>query len=140
MPATWSFDTMKRYSTLDTLEEEGANPNGQTNGEGLYKYIEKKNDKIIADAKNNLDDYKNDADQKLDDFEADMRKGGNPSMPKLNDPPKIAEAEKIPGDLSGYVTFLHPWMHEIVNQFVLIFMFFGLVITTLIILRLKDIK
>ncbi|HLM59546.1 MAG TPA: ATP-binding cassette domain-containing protein, partial [Pyrinomonadaceae bacterium] len=32
MPATWSFDTMKRFSTLDTLEEEGAEADGKTKG------------------------------------------------------------------------------------------------------------
>ena len=140
MPATWSFDAMKRYSTLDTLEEEGANPNGRTDGKGLYKYIEKKNDEIIDDAKNDLDDYKKDADEKLDDFKEKLNRGEPADMPKLDDPPEIAEAEKIPENLSGYVSFLHPWMHEIVNQLVLILMFFGLVVTTLIILRLKDIK
>ena len=134
MPATWSFDTMKRYSTLDTLEEEGA-----VNGRGLYKNIEAENDKIIADAKKNLDEYKKDADDKLDDFEKDLKSGKNVSAPTLDDPPKIADAKKIPENLSGYVSFLHPWMHEIVNQFVLMLMFFMLVIATLILLRLQDI-
>ncbi|HMJ07545.1 MAG TPA: FHA domain-containing protein, partial [Pyrinomonadaceae bacterium] len=36
MPSAWSFDTMKRFSTLDTLEPEGADPNGKTKGRGLY--------------------------------------------------------------------------------------------------------
>ncbi len=58
MPATWSFDTMKRFSTLDTLEKEGAEPSGETNGKGLYKYIETENDAVIADAKSDLDAYK----------------------------------------------------------------------------------
>ncbi len=133
MPATWSFDTMKRYSTLDTLEEEGA-----VNGRGLYKNIEAENDRIIADAKNDLNEYKEDADKKLDDFEKDLSKGKNVSAPQLDDPPKIADAKKIPENLSGYVSFLHPWMHEIVNQFVLMLMFFMLVIATLIVLRLQD--
>ncbi len=134
MPATWSFDTMKRYSTLDTLEEEGA-----VNGRGLYKNVEADNDKIIADAKKDLDEYKKDADDKLDDFEKDLKSGKNVSAPTLEDPPKIADAKKIPKNLSGYVSFLHPWMHEIVNQFVLMLMFFMLVIATLIVLRLQDI-
>jgi hypothetical protein len=124
---------MKRYSTLDTLEEEGA-----VNGRGLYKNIETENDKIIADAKRDLDEYKKDADEKLDDFESDLKSGKNVSAPQLDDPPKIADAKKIPENLSGYVSFLHPWMHEIVNQFVLMLMFFMLVIATLIVLRLQD--
>ncbi len=134
MPATWSFDTMKRYSSLDTLEEEGA-----VRGRGLYKNIETENDKIIADAKRDLDEYKKDADEKLDDFEKDLKSGKNVSAPELSDPPKIADAKKIPENLSSFVSFLHPWMNEIVNQFVLMLMFFMLVIATLIVLRLQDI-
>ena len=38
MPAAWSFDTMKRYSTLETLEPEGAWPGDGTKGLGLYNY------------------------------------------------------------------------------------------------------
>jgi hypothetical protein len=75
----------------------------------------------------------------LDDFEKDLKSGKNVSAPALDDPPKIADAKKIPENLSGYVSFLHPWMHEIVNQFVLMLMFFMLVIATLIVLRLQDI-
>ena len=58
MPAAWSFDTMKRFSTLDTLEEEGADPNGKTKGLGLYKYLEKENEKIVNDARRDLEDLK----------------------------------------------------------------------------------
>ena len=139
MPATWSFDTMKRFSTLDTLEEEGADPNGATNGKGLYKYIETQNDKIIADAKSDLSDYKRESENKLKDFQADLQAGKNVSAPKLDEPPQIKDAVKIPEDLSSYVNFLHPWMHEILNQIVLMLMFFILVLATLIVLRLQDI-
>ena len=139
MPATWSFDTMKRYSTLDTLEKEGAKPNGKTGGKGLYKYVETENDKIIADAKSDLDDYKSSAEKKLNDFKADLSSGGNPDAPKLDEPPAITDAVKVPKDLSGYVNFLHPWMNEILNQFVLMLMFWILVIATLIGLRMQDI-
>ena len=54
-------------------------------------------------------------------------------------PPKIADAKKVPKDLSRYVNFLHPWMHEILNQLVLMLMFGMLVIATLIVLRMQDI-
>jgi ABC-type multidrug transport system ATPase subunit/pSer/pThr/pTyr-binding forkhead associated (FHA) protein len=140
MPAAWSFDTMKRFSTLDTLEAEGAEPNGKTRGLGLYKYIETENEKIIARAKNDLEEYKTSSEEKLKDFEANWRNGQADDLPTLSDPPKIAAAEKIPENLSRYVTFLHPWMHEILNQIVLMIMFFILFITTLIVLRLKDIS
>ena len=139
MPATWSFDTMKRFSTLDTLEEEGADPNGINKGKGLYKNIESENDAIIADAKRDLDNYKRESENKLKDFQADLQAGKNVSAPKLDEPPPIKDAVKIPEDLSSYVNFLHPWMHEILNQIVLMLMFFILVLATLIVLRLQDI-
>ena len=139
MPAAWSFDTMKRFSTLDTLEAEGAEPNGKTRGLGLYKYIETENEKIIARAKKDLDEYKTSSEEKLKDFETNLQNGQTNDLPNLGEPPKIAEAEKIPENLSRYVTFLHPWMDEILNQIVLMIMFFILFMTTLIVLRLKDI-
>ncbi|MBK6751580.1 MAG: hypothetical protein IPG67_16680 [Acidobacteria bacterium] len=61
-------------------------------------------------------------------------------MPKLDEPPAIPPAKKLPKDLSNYITFLHPWMNEIVNQIVLMLMFGILVIATLIVLGLKDIR
>lgn len=138
MPATWSFDTMKRYSTLDTLEKEGSFPNGETKGLGLYKSIEIENDKIIADAEKDLEAYRKESETKLDKFERELKIGNNPAAPKLGEPPKIADAKKLPDDLSKFVSFLHPWMHEVVNQLVLMLMFGILVIATIIILRLQD--
>ena len=138
MPATWSFDTMKRFSTLDTLEAEGAEPNGKTRGLGLYKYIETENEKIIAKAKKDSEEYKASLEEKLKALEADARNGQILTAPTLDEPLKIAEAKKIPENLSGYVTFLHPWMNEVLNQLVLMLMFFILFVSTLIVLRLKD--
>ncbi len=140
MPTTWSFDAMKRFSTLDTLQEEGAQPDGITGGKGLYKYVETKNDKIISDAKRDLDDYRKDSEKKLDDFKFALSRGENPAAPPLGEPPTIPAAVKVPPDLSRYVNFLHPWMNGILNQFVLMLMFLMLVIATLIVLRIKDIS
>lgn len=137
MPATWSFDTIKRYSGLDTLEKEGAYPNGETDGNGVYKFVETKNDKIITDAKKDLEEYRKDTEQKVDDY---IRRDDKNAETKLDDPPKIADAEKIPEDLSNYISFLHPWMHPLFNQLVLLLMFGGLFVITLIVLRLKDIN
>jgi ABC-type multidrug transport system ATPase subunit/predicted component of type VI protein secretion system len=144
MPATWSFDAMKRFSTLDTLEEEGAK-----NGRGLFKTIEDDNDKIIADAKKDLDDYRNDAKKDMDDYKDKMedymtdlqsgRSGTKPKAPEMKPVPKIKDAVKVPEDRSNYVNFLHPWMDEVLNQIVLMLMFFILFVTTLIVLRMQDI-
>jgi ABC-type multidrug transport system ATPase subunit len=138
VPAAWSFDTMKRYSTLDTLEPEGAKPNGATQGRGLYKYIETENDRIIAKARKDTDDYQKSSQDKLKKFQDDLRAGQNPPSPRFDEPPAIPPAVKIPKDMSTYITFLHPWMNEIVNQIVLMIMFGMLVIATLIVLRMRD--
>jgi ABC-type multidrug transport system ATPase subunit len=144
MPATWSFDTMKRFSTLDTLKEEGADESGGTRGVGYYKYVEQENDKLIADSRKKIDDYKAKSEQKMKDYEKEMKddlaSGRRPGdMPKLDAAPKIDDPKKIEKNLSAYVNFLHPWMNEVLNQIVLMIMFFMLVIATLIVLRMQDI-
>ncbi|HYJ91527.1 MAG TPA: ATP-binding cassette domain-containing protein, partial [Pyrinomonadaceae bacterium] len=139
MPATWSFDTMKRYSTLDTLEQEGAEPNGETKGLGLYKYIETENDKLVTDARKSIEDYKKDAEAKFREYDNQIRSGMTPALPHPEEPPAIPNPKKMPDNLSNYIVFLHPWMNEVLNQVVLMLMFGILVIATLIILRLQDI-
>jgi hypothetical protein len=134
MPATWSFDTMKRFSTLDTLQKEGALPNGKTKGEGLYRHIELENEKVIKDAKTEIEQYKKEAE---DSIRSDMQKNVTPT---LKDPPQPGDPRKIEdGELSNYINFLHPWMNQILNQIVLMIMFYMLLIATLIILRWQDI-
>lgn len=139
MPAAWSFDTMKRFSTLDTLEPEGAEPKGKTNGLGLYKYIETENDKIVTDARKGIADYQKDAEDKFRQYDAQVRNGETPAIPRPMEPPAIPAPKKIPDDLSGFVVFLNPWMNEVLNQVVLMLMFGILVVFVLIILRLQDV-
>jgi ABC transport system ATP-binding/permease protein len=125
MPAAWSFDTMKRFSTLDTLEPEGADPKGKTKGLGLYKWVEGENDKAVADAKKRIEEIKRSGSI----FDANGEGGL-----------EIKDAAKLPENLSNYVTFLHPWMNEVLNQVVLMLMFGILIVLSLIVLRLKDIR
>lgn len=128
MPAAYAFDTMKRFSGLDTLEPEGAKPNGPTKGRGLYKSIDEQNEEMIEKFEADVEDYKRAARV----FQND------PVSNPLPKEPELPAAKKIPEDLSAYVTFLHPWMNEIVNQIVLMLMFGILVIVTLVVLRLQD--
>jgi ABC-type multidrug transport system ATPase subunit/pSer/pThr/pTyr-binding forkhead associated (FHA) protein len=149
MPATWSFDEMKRLSDLDTLDEEGANENGPNKGRGLYKQTEHENDEIIAKAKKDLEDYREKADseskdyqKKMEDYLSDMQRGvqsDKPVAPELAPAPSIGDAQKVPDDLSPYINFLHPWGHILVNPIVLLIMFFGLIIATIVALRAQDI-
>ncbi|MEQ1763834.1 MAG: FHA domain-containing protein [Pyrinomonadaceae bacterium] len=129
MPAAWSFDAMKRSSSLDTLEEEGADPSGNTDGLGLYKSLDAENEKMLADFRVSIEEYKKAAKA----FQNDPLNNPTPTEPELGN------VKKIPDDLSSYVTFLHPWMlNEVVSQIVLMLMFGMLVIVTLIVLRLQD--
>lgn len=140
MPATWSFDTMKRFSTLDTLEQEGSEENARTRNNGYYKSIEAENDRLIADTKEKLEIYKKDSEKKVNDYVNQLRAGQNPPALKLDEPPTIENASKIDKrEVSRHVSFLHPWMNEVLNQLVLMIMFLVLVIATLLVLKLQDI-
>jgi hypothetical protein len=139
MPAAWSFDTMKRFSTLDTLEPEGAEPNGATHGQGLYKYTKDENAKIVTNARKSVEDYKKDAETKFREYDRQIRGGETPAIPHPDEPAAIPDPKEIPSDLSHYVVFLNPWMNEVLNQIVLMLMLGILVITTLIILKLQDV-
>lgn len=144
MPASWSFDAMKSFSGLDTLKPEGAKPHGETQGKGYYKWVEEENDKLIEKARKDVEAYKNKASQAIKDYDRQLRDSlargtSPPPPPKLDDPPKIENPKKIEENLSDYVVFLHPWMNEILSQIVLMVMFFVLVISTILVLRLQDV-
>jgi hypothetical protein len=154
MPATWAFDELKRLSKLDTISEEGSDPEGPNRGMGLKKYVESKNDENIAQAKTDITNYKQEAEDNSEQFRKDMdkyqedveaamrgqgEKPDKPEPPKLGDAPQPKEAVKQPPDLSSYVDFLHPWGGRLVNALILLGMFFGLLGATLFALRSQDI-
>ena len=107
------------------------------------------NDENISKARTDIDNYKKRSEDKLKDYEkqmkdyiADMQRGVSseqPPIPKLDKAPEVPEAKKMPGDLSNYINFLHPWGNIVLDPFVLLVMFFGLVIGTVIVLRAQDI-
>ncbi len=149
MPATWAFDGLKQFSTLDTLQEEGSDPDGENKGRGLFKHYEDINDENIVKARQDVENYKKDAEKDSKDYEKKMkdyvedlknqRQSDQPEAPKLKAVPEVKGAEKIPEDLSNYINFLHPWGHWLIDPLVLIFMFLGLVIATIVTLRAQDI-
>jgi len=149
MPATWAFDEIKRLSPLDTLNEEGSDPGGPNKGRGLYGHIEDKNDENIADARKDIDRFKGDAEDNLKRFDRDIKdylqevrtdpSVKQPEVPKIGNAPAVPAAEKVPKDLSNYVDFLHPWGNVALNPLVLIIMFFGLIIATVLALKAQDI-
>jgi ABC-type multidrug transport system ATPase subunit len=151
MPATWSFDEMKRLSGLEVLrgKDENAEPANKNDGRGLYKQIEHENDKNIQDAQQRINAYRADAQKKSKDFEEsmdqyqkDLMKGDSPRKPTAPEPgpaPEVAGAKKVPDDLSSFVDFLHPWGGRWTNLGVLLSMLFGLLGATGIALRSQDI-
>jgi len=131
------------------LDEEGSFPDGENKGRGLYKHYEDVNDEHIANAREDVANYKKNAEDDLKDYERKMKdyvkdlqsgvQSTQPDAPKLKPVPEVHDAEKLPEDLSNYVNFLHPWGNIIGDPLVLIMMFFVLVIATIITLRAQDI-
>jgi hypothetical protein len=149
MPATWAFDGLKQFSTLDTLDQEGSDPKRDNLGRGLFKHYEDLNDEHIKAAREDVDKYKKDAENDLKNYERKMKdyvrelQSGQqvtqPEVPKLKPVPEIHGADKVPEDLSNYINFLHPWGHWLIDPLVLVLIFFVLVLATIITLRAQDI-
>ena len=159
MPATWSFDEMKRLSSdLGVLrgKDEEAMPSTRNEGRGLYKDIEHRNDALIDQKQQEMEDYRAKSEKKFENFDKEMndyqkelekwnmtgRQGAEPrkpSKPKLDPVPPKVEVVEIPDDLSGYVDFLHPWGNKWLNPIVLLIMFLGLTLATILALRSQDI-
>ena len=159
MPATWSFDEMKRLSKDDVLvlrgKDEGAQPSTTNEGRGLYKQTEHINNQRMDEKQKEMEDYRSTSERKSKDFEKEMetyqtemakyQRGlirSEPPKPKAPEPdpvPAKATVAKIPDDLSEYVDFLHPWGGTWLNPLVLLLMFLGFVGATLRTLRSQDI-
>ncbi|MDQ1639668.1 MAG: transport system ATP-binding/permease protein [Pyrinomonadaceae bacterium] len=158
MPATWSFDEMKRFSYLPVLrgKDEKGEPAAQNDGRGLYKDIKYQNDRLVDQKQKDVEGYKSKSEAKFDYFDKEMntyqkdlekwnlggRRGTEPtkpSKPKLDPVPPQVKVVQMPDDLSGYVDFLHPWGDRWLNPAVLLLMFFGLTGGTILALRSQDI-
>lgn len=158
MPATWSFDEMKRFSALPVLrgKDEKAEPAAQNDGRGLYKDIKYQNDQLVDQKQKDVEGYKLKSEAKFDDFDKEMntyqkdlekwnmggRRGtepAKPSKPKLDPVPPQVKVVQMPDDLSGYVDFLHPWGDRWLNPLFLLLMFLGLSGGTILALRSQDI-
>jgi hypothetical protein len=151
MPATWSFDEMKRLSGLDVLrgKDEEAEPAPKNEGRGLLHQVEHENDLNIEDTRRKLDKYKSDAEKNSKDFEKDMdqyqkdlmrgQSGKKPTAPKLGPVPQIPNASKVSDDLSDYVDFQHAWGGHSTNVAILLIMVCTFLIATVVALRSQDI-
>ena len=150
IPVAWSFDEMKRLSTLDTFNEEGSNPNGPNQGLGLIKHVKRVNEQRREEARRDYENYRQDIEKDLKDYEQKMksylraaRKNPGlkpPPMPQVRPAPEAPKTEEIPDDLSSYVLFLHTWGGEVLNPSILLLMFLLLLGATVVALRLQDIN
>ena len=99
MPATWSFDEMKRLSGLEVLrgKDEDAQPAVANEGRGLYKQIEHDNDANIVDAKKRINQYKADARLTQRTLKSDGRLPEGPSEQRLSvkpTPPALGRRQR----------------------------------------------
>jgi hypothetical protein len=158
MPATWSFDEMKRLSRLDVLrgKDEDAQPAGKNEGRGLYKEIQHQNELTMNDKAREMENYRNNSETKSKDFEKEMdqyqtdmaryQRGQlksepkKPKAPPMDAAPAKAKVEEVPDDLSAFVDFLHPWGGAWLDPGILLVMFLGLVGATIVALRSQDIR
>ena len=152
MPATWSFDEIKRLSFLDTLKDQGSDPNGVDKGRGLYRHIEELNSENVKNARNQINDYSKRASEVLGQPDRGIKSAASshdvspasaakpPETLKIGPPPSIPDPEKINENLSGYVSFKHPWGGLILDPVILFTMLFTLLLATLIALRVKDVR
>jgi ABC-type transport system involved in multi-copper enzyme maturation permease subunit len=150
MPATWSFDEMKRLSTLDTLKPEGSNPKGENEGKGLFEHTKEWNEKNIEEARSQAVAYANSTTETLKEHQRKVaeyiksRSGGTaPGKPPpgpltIGTPPPLPKPREISDDLSTYVSFLHPWGNNVLNVGVLGVMLLGLIVATMVALRMRD--
>ncbi|HXD30363.1 MAG TPA: FHA domain-containing protein [Pyrinomonadaceae bacterium] len=160
MPATWSFDEMKRLSKDEVKvlrgKEEGAEPATTNDGRGLYKQTEHVNNQRIDEKHQEIEDYRARSEARSQDFEREMEDYQNalaqyqrgllktePTRPRspLPDPaPAKVKVERIPDDLSDYVEFLHLWGGVWLNPLVLLTIFMVLVLGTVRVLRSRDVS
>ncbi len=120
MPVTWSFDEMKRFSNLPSLNDEGS----------IAKFLEAR---TKEDTKNNqakLDDYQHEMERYLTNART------NPALPPPR--PPVVSAPPVADDLREFVTFTHPWGGPVRNSLVLALMLIVVVIATTAVLRIQD--
>jgi ABC-type multidrug transport system ATPase subunit len=150
MPATWSFDEIKRLSTADTLREEGSDPTGPNKGRGLLNHTKDVNSQNIKAAREALEKYRQQTTKSVEDYARQMSElatrsysrvappVATPLAPQIGPVPPVPDAVEVGDDLSGYVSFMHPWGGHIINVAVLIAMLCGLFIATLTALKTRD--
>src|SRR5205085_6864320 len=148
MPATWSFDEIKRLSSLDTLKAEGSDRNGPNQGRGLYQHTKDLNSENVTNAHNQLEDYGKRVSETIAQqnrrMQQSLRSSANANSavaarsPEniIGPVPSIPLPQEIDDNLTGYVTFKHPWSGLALDPTILFGMLLALLSATIIALRL----
>ena len=135
MPATWSFDAMKRLSSLDTLNEEGSIAQ-YSGGEAQIEH---------AKGPGRVGEYagRRPGHEDYERRRAVLLRAANPGLPRpaapAHDPTlRVSDAPETNDRLKDFVSFTHPWGGRTLNPFVLFLMFLILVGGTAAALRAQD--
>jgi len=120
MPVTWSFDQMKRFSNLQSLNEDGS----------VAKFLEAGTKKDTEKTQAKLDDYQHEIERYL------ISARTNPALPPPA--PPVVSAPAVADDLREFVTFTHPWGGPVRNSLVLVLMLIVAVFATTAVLRIQD--
>ena len=146
MPATWSFDEIKRLSSLDTLKAEGSDRNGPNQGRGLYQHAKDLNSENVTNAHNQLEDYGKRVSETIAQESFRSSTNANSAVAAkspeniIGPVPSIPSPQEINDNLSGYVTFKHPWGGLVLDPAILFAMLLTFLSATIIALRLKDVR
>jgi len=137
MPVTWSFDQMKRLSSLESLNEEGS----------VAKYLETKSKQETEKTQLALEGFNSEVDVALSNYrrsiEDYMTHAQNtpglakPTAPILPRVPRVAVAQPN-DDLKNFVSFTHPWGGPTTALVVLFLMLLVLSAGTVTVLRIQD--
>ena len=110
------------------------------------------NNENVRNARNQLDDYSKRVTETLGQqnrrVQESLRSANNPSSPSaaktpenvIGPVPSIPSPQEINDNLSGYVTFKHPWGGLALDPTILLGMLLALLSATIIALRLKDVR
>lgn len=138
MPATWSFDAMKRLSSLDTLNEEGS----------IARYVAERHKTEMQKVQAGVDEYARKTALSMKEYErrigqylvdVQANPGLSPPAAPTHDPmPRVSDAPETNDRLKDFVSFTHPWGGRILNPLVLFLMFLILVGGTAAALRAQD--
>lgn len=81
------------------------------------------NDKVADDARRAFDAYRADVEKSIQESKDAKNAGLEVNLDKPPEMPDIGPVAKIPSDLSGYITYKHPWMNAFADQLALMLMF-----------------